>query len=359
MIEYCTKFNKLLPILCIISFVTIIFYSLNIDKEYILKTSVNLFRNLSLINEGSLVTNSINRSFFKMYDDENKTIRFNISDSFNDSETKIVNAHPYKFIINHFGLCVNNGNGLSLLITVISAVTHFEERRVIRETWGGYARKLGAKLIFFIGHPYQENLQSDIVKEDGIHHDIIQENFFDSYLNLTIKTISILKWVSKYCYQVKLVLKIDDDNFLNVDRLFKFVNDTVEAKSMYGLLAHQWKPSRDPENKWFMPVETFPNYFYPDFLAGPAYLFTGDCAPILYEESLKTVPLHLEDVFVTGILAEATGVKRLRLIGVNNLHQIITPCSYKTMINSHEHSAKDIRRLWSVVHGKFFICFSY
>lgn len=361
MIEYCIRKNKLLlTAITIISIITIILYSIYFDKEYLLRTSTLFFRNSSFERRLFFHSSHINhdQSFFEIYDNENNTFTFGISNISNISELKIINPHPYEFTINHIDLCNNNRTDLLLLITVITAVTHFEERQTIRDTWGGYARELGAKLLFFIGHPFQENLQKDIVEEDNTYHDIIQENFLDTYLNLSIKTLSTLKWVSEYCFQVKLVLKIDDDNFLNADQLYRFVNDKVQPKSMYGLLAHEWKPMRDPDSKWFVPTEVYSSTYYPDFMAGPAYLFTGDCAPILYKASFKIAPLYLEDVYVTGILAEFTGVQRFNLNGINNNHQIITPCSFKTMINSHEHSPKDILRVWNLIHRKFFICFS-
>lgn len=48
----------------------------------------------------------------------------------------------------------------------------------------------------------------------------------------------------------------------------------------------------------------FDGEYYPCYLSGTAYIFTFDTAQALYEESLKTQVFHLEDVFLTGFVAE-------------------------------------------------------
>ena len=49
-----------------------------------------------------------------------------------------------------------------------------------------------------------------------MYQDIVQEEFTDTYVNLTYKTISGLKWVSHYCRGARYVLKIDDHVFVNM-----------------------------------------------------------------------------------------------------------------------------------------------
>lgn len=40
------------------------------------------------------------------------------------------------------------------------------------------------------------------------HHDLIQSDFIDSYLNLTIKTMVIMDWLSTYCPAAAYAMKI-------------------------------------------------------------------------------------------------------------------------------------------------------
>lgn len=58
------------------------------------------------------------------------------------------------------------------------------------------------KLVFLLGLPASENhtdVQSKIEEEVKMYGDIIQEDFIDSYNNLTLKSIMMLKWVNNNC----------------------------------------------------------------------------------------------------------------------------------------------------------------
>lgn len=58
------------------------------------------------------------------------------------------------------------------------------------------------KLVFLLGLPASENhtdVQMQIEEEVKMYGDIIQEDFIDSYNNLTLKSIMMLKWVTNNC----------------------------------------------------------------------------------------------------------------------------------------------------------------
>lgn len=87
--------------------------------------------------------------------------------------------------------------------------------------------------------------------ESSTHNDIIQENFYDSYNNLTIKSIIMLKWLLNNCNRGKFLMKTDDDMFVNLPLLVKLLktksnNDGV----LIGSLICNAKPITDPKNKW-------------------------------------------------------------------------------------------------------------
>ena len=53
-------------------------------------------------------------------------------------------------------------------------------------------------------------------KESAENHDIIQENYIESYWNLTRKTVGQMKWKQEYCNEAKYIAHLDDDVFVNV-----------------------------------------------------------------------------------------------------------------------------------------------
>ena len=53
------------------------------------------------------------------------------------------------------------------------------------------------------------------------NQDIIQENYVESYWNLTRKTIGQLKWTKEYCPGAKILAHLDDDVFIDVPKVIK------------------------------------------------------------------------------------------------------------------------------------------
>jgi hypothetical protein len=126
------------------------------------------------------------------------------------------------------------GASLDLLVIVTSAVDHSEARNAIRKTWGKFAIERGAYLLFLIGNTVDEELQHKIDAEDAQFEDILQGRYIDNYFNLTLKTISMMKWISEKCNKVKYVLKVDDDMFINMQHITDFSETRTFKKVIIG-----------------------------------------------------------------------------------------------------------------------------
>lgn len=73
---------------------------------------------------------------------------------------------------------------------------------------------------------YYSNLFVPQLEEEGrTYRDIIQEDFLDTYFNLTLKSILALKWVTQHCTGLEYFMKADDDVFINVPKLMSYLND--------------------------------------------------------------------------------------------------------------------------------------
>ena len=59
-----------------------------------------------------------------------------------------------------------------------------------------------------LGWPGSDAKQDKLQEETTLHGDIVQEDFTDSYRNLTYKAIMAMKWVSTYCKHATFVLKV-------------------------------------------------------------------------------------------------------------------------------------------------------
>lgn len=51
------------------------------------------------------------------------------------------------------------------------------------------------RVIFLVGQTENSTIQEQIVQESQTYDDMIQESFYDSYYNLTLKAVMMVKWV--------------------------------------------------------------------------------------------------------------------------------------------------------------------
>lgn len=246
-----------------------------------------------------------------------------------------------------------NGAYADLLVLVNSAVFNFDARSAIRETWGKFAVERGAYFYFLLGSTEEQQIQELVEAEDFKYGDILQGAFYDDYYNLTLKTITMMRWVSQKCSKIRYVLKVDDDMMMNMQHACDFteINPNFH-KVIIGKLAKKWKPHRYKSSKWYVPYEAYNQTYFPNFVTGPAYFFTGDAAKPLYETSVnKTIPFYLEDVYMTGIVAETAGIKRYNHAMMRNVHLKLDSCTYPKIMTSHKHKPNEIRELWKSLYS--------
>lgn len=165
--------------------------------------------------------------------------------------------------------------------------------------------------VFLLGDSLDVNLNKRVRVESEQYNDIVQQSFHDKYDNLTLKTILLFKWSSEYCPKAQLFLKIDDDVLFNTKEMSKFLTPILNDSLVNTFICRVAKGShaiRDPMNKWYLPFEEYNRNILPTFCLGPAYMFTSDLSPRLYQQSLVSTRIRLEDVFV-GTLANKLNSK--------------------------------------------------
>lgn len=141
------------------------------------------------------------------------------------------------------------------------------------------------------------------MNESSEHNDILQDQFVDSYNNLTLKSISMLKTMNHNCLnKTQFLMKTDDDMFVNVLPLQEMLKKKVTMKNMLlGCLICGARPIQDINNKWYAPNYMYSEKIYPNYLSGTGYVMSIDVVPKLYQAALRVPIFHLEDVYITGI----------------------------------------------------------
>uniref|UniRef100_A0A224YQ19 Hexosyltransferase n=1 Tax=Rhipicephalus zambeziensis TaxID=60191 RepID=A0A224YQ19_9ACAR len=245
--------------------------------------------------------------------------------------------------------CERTANRTSVLIGVVSSAGHFESRAAIRDTWGGTALKMGFVVLFLLGATPDQEVQRKVLAEAEIHGDVVQGDFVDSYENLTYKSAMLLRWAREKCSETDFVLKIDDDVLLSVWDLAAVANGLrgIE-RSMWGYLYRGFRPHRNVASKWYVSREKYAPDTYPDFLSGTGYLISGDAISALEDVTHDECFFTLEDIYLTGIVAERAQVSRLALDGFSYKHeQYHQPCSTPRVVTSHGWSPAALRSGWS------------
>ncbi|XP_037713622.1 beta-1,3-galactosyltransferase 1 [Drosophila subpulchrella] len=308
-------------------------------------------------------------------------------------------------------------NKTFLVIAVCTGVANFVQRQTIRETWGnttefnypafvklhghlkghylppmperlklyedylsgvGDALTASVKIVFIVGRQGDEALVGNetltrIHSEADQYNDIIQENFVDSYNNLTLKSVMALKHISRSCSNTSVFfLKCDDDTFVNVPNLLHFLlggtiplyNDTLDyhdrstflatapqnrlkasSEVMYGHQFCNVVPVSEVSSKWYMPSYMYKPEKYPKYLSGAGYLMSIDVVQRLFEASLNTTLVYLEDVYITGLCAQRAKINRHHHPLFSFAHSK-QPCAFKGSITQHQMKDDSMVEAW-------------
>ena len=229
-----------------------------------------------------------------------------------------INVHNFTYLLNNEHICApNNGENMLLIAFVPIAICNFAGRNMIRQTWSLGNRLASMKVVFLVGETRNETLTKELHFESRLYGDIIQEDFVDTYKNLTLKTVMGLKWVSAYCSKAKFALKVDDDTVVNVGNLLAYLNETssknvtLENTLLCRKLSHKLV-KRDESVKFFISKKQFFPDEYPTYCDGPAYLLTTDVAQRFYNISSRVSSFIWEDVYM-GLLAAKANASFLDL----------------------------------------------
>lgn len=281
-------------------------------------------------------------------------------------------TRPPSYLINHPWKC-GSGSGkgrvrasgldnIFLLLFVKSSPENYEQRQVIRETWGNESftqTELGVQIVvlFSLGihhDPHEQaNMQASLLQEDQEHQDLIQQGFLDTFHNLTRKLILQLQWAHEYCPWAYFFMSADDDVFVHMPNLIQYLRQLqgMPSKIPRDLwVGHVYRgspPVRSKGSKYYVPPDIYPWVSYPDYTAGAGYVVSGNVAAKIYHATLMlNSSFHIDDVFM-GICAKAMGIApqgHVYFSGqAKTLHH---SCIYGRMITSHSHTPADMRSLW-------------
>lgn len=173
---------------------------------------------------------------------------------------------------------------------------------VLREYWlkSDFLNKY--KLIIVIGGHKRTHLERE--HKFGFDIDILYTEDDDSYIRFPYKVYNSIKYISTY-FEFEYLIKVDDDVYLNIKRLYNLLQKTPDYDYMGFELGHKgidskWHYGRATPDYEFEWNEVIKGTYY----NGPCYVLSNKAANLIsnakHEEYMKH---HIyEDVAVSNIL---------------------------------------------------------
>ncbi|KAG7252697.1 hypothetical protein CRUP_008988 [Coryphaenoides rupestris] len=191
------------------------------------------------------------------------------------------------------------------------------------------------------------------------HRDILQSDFQESFLNLTLKQVLFLEWLQDRCPRVHFLLNGDDDIFAHTDNMVQYLQSIPEHR--HGVGHHLY----DGQHSWWAPGP----FEEQQVFSRTTILPEATCCPaitrpqVLYEMS-KYVPLHpIDDAYMGMCLARAglepsghLGVKPWGLKIPSSKMDPFDPCFYTDVLMVHSFLPHQMYVLWHQVHDSELRC---
>ena len=286
---------------------------------------------------------------------------------------QVANPHPFNYVINSPNVC--SDQDIYIIAYVHTAPQHYKRRIVIRHTWGDSSYyDIQIRVVFVMGLAADDvNASYDVQRalefEAARYGDIVQEDFLDTYRNLTYKAVAALRWISRYCSHARYVLKTDDDIFVNAFNLLRYLRRidrisrtaTTDAAAVHprGLLLclvwYSMKVMR--EGKWRTSREEWHDDRYPIYCSGCAFLMSIDVAVAMHRISYDVPFFWVDDFYVTGLLPLKLGPSLVQhsqfssvyVLNGRQLEKKFTGPQWYQYVFSHVHNLDAIEAVWKTV----------
>lgn len=218
----------------------------------------------------------------------------------------------------------------TLLAIITSRPGSKSTRQTIRQTWGSlHGTGTAWKVIFNLGRTFEAEKDLQLEKEAAIHADLFIGNYKDTYKNLILKVFTAFTWaVGVKC---KFVLKADDDVYVHVPRLIRWLQSPAMPSRVYaGFLAEDTGVERIPWKTHFVSYKTYSSSRYHTYCRGPYYVMSHNILSPLWNGTKLFEPFPIEDAYV-GLVIISMGITPMQVPG----------CSWKDSNSMYKLRHKD------------------
>ena len=180
------------------------------------------------------------------------------------------------------------------------------------------------------------------------YNDVINIDVIDTYNNLSLKSIEMLKWTSKHCAGAKYLLKVDDDTYVNTTALIVELEAHKRQQHTHGIYGRRYTrrtPQRSPSSRYYTPYSVWRHKHWPHVVTGPAYVISVSVIDRLLEKALlaSTPFVTMEDIYITGLVRHYANVS---LYDLKDMRHQATRCYNVSAVSYHRVSAGGHYLLW-------------
>eukprot|EP00079_Xenopus_tropicalis_P034408 XP_017948179.1 PREDICTED: beta-1,3-galactosyltransferase 2-like [Xenopus tropicalis] len=257
-------------------------------------------------------------------------------------------GHLYPYLIEEPLRC--RGETPFLVLLIPSMPQDVLVRDALRKTWANESLIPGIsiKRIFLLGRSFVNDIEISVEQESSTFHDIVQQDFLDTYRNLTVKTLMGIEWVSRLCPRASYIF-VDADMFFNPWFLVRQILQPEKPLKLefFTGLAVSGVPYSNKDSKWYIPYEMYSKSYYPTYCSGTGYTFSRDLSPRIYKEAMGLTLFPFEDVFV-GICLERMGVQISKPGGkwFSQERAEYNRCQFTKLVTDHHYSPDELLKLW-------------
>ena len=265
-----------------------------------------------------------------------------------------VNTLKLPYVLNSEKKCRNEDGeeeDIYLLLLIKSKIDNFEERNVIRRTWGreNYDARYQIRRVFILGvNPEDRLIQHRIGMESQDWDDIVQLYFEDSYHNNTHKMVGGFDWVSSFCRRARYLAFLDDDYYVSPYNVIKLVSTIPESEQHRTIIGFIWKntvPFRIKSSKWYISLEEYPFNRWPPYPTGGSFFMHSDTAHRMYAAMQYTKMFRFDDIYI-GIVAWKLGVKLKHSRRIHFEEFTYDKYEYRDVVAAH--GFKDLDMLYKI-----------
>ena len=250
-----------------------------------------------------------------------------------------------------------------LHILITSSYENVEKRKAIRSTWCSKSKDptINWQCIFLLGKKSGNHRLSQRLKiEMEQNGDIVQGDYIDSYRNLTIKVLNGFTWARNKC-NPQYILKTDDDCFINSWIFTKFLtgpNRHGEKRVYVGnvfLDDRNTQVIRDPQSKWYVPMDAYAPDSYPPYASGTGYLISRDVLQGILELSHFHKPFPNEDAYI-GVLVNSLGIEPLKSHRFTFSSEKWSICNFLYLLVVHNVDCQKQQQFYTMAQKALQIC---